>query len=103
MTSETERLTWKCPCGHSLMGSPDCPPFMCDTRYFGGESECTCPQCVNLQQDTCPDCKRPLAGILNDAEHNTGECGCETSRSLCWRRWTADGKCCKRSPYDQQP
>ncbi len=40
-----------------------------------------------------------MAGSSDEAAHNTGECGCEQSRSLCWRRWHPEEKCAESSVY----
>lgn len=45
--------------------------------------------------NVCEECKNPIATQADEAAHNTGECGCEESRSLCWKAW---GGC--ESPYD---
>jgi hypothetical protein len=52
--------------------------------------------------ETCPDCKRPLANEHDEGIHNTGECGCDEARSLCWRRWAKDNVCRPRSVYDPE-
>lgn len=46
----------------------------------------------------CPNCKRPVAVLFDEGVHNTGECGCDSSRALCWRSWNGN-VCCKESPY----
>ena len=56
-----------------------------------------CPAC-EAERPACPDCARPVADEHDEANHNTGECGCEASLALCWRRWN-DDVCCERSPY----
>lgn len=48
---------------------------------------------------TCPSCNRRLATTIDDGMHNTGECGCEEARSICWRRWN-NGTCLPLSLYD---
>jgi ribosomal protein L37AE/L43A len=48
----------------------------------------------------CPDCKRPVANLFDEGIHNTGECGCASSRALCWRSWNGN-KCIPLSPYDR--
>lgn len=47
----------------------------------------------------CSECQRPLATQHDEAWHNTGQCGCQTARSLCWFRWNGN-KCLPRSVYD---
>jgi len=47
----------------------------------------------------CPDCDREVATVHDEGIHNTGECGCEEARGLCWRTWNLD-VCCPLSPYD---
>lgn len=49
-------------------------------------------------RERCPNCGRTLAEANDEAIHNTGECGCAYSRTLCWRRWNGD-VCCLESPY----
>lgn len=61
--------------------------------YYGDCKECQTPR------ETCKDCQRPIANEHDEGIHNTGECGCEEARSLCWRHWN-DDRCCLRSPYD---
>lgn len=84
---------WKCACGHELVGDPSMPPFYC----VGGDA-CTCAQCKNDHHDTCGECGRPVAGVADEADHNTGACGCAKSKALCWRHWNQD-VCCVESPY----
>ena len=52
------------------------------------------------ERKTCPECKRPVANLFDEGIHNTGECGCTSSRSLCWRSWNGN-KCVPVSPYDR--
>lgn len=47
----------------------------------------------------CSECNRPVATSQDEGDHNTGECGCPTARSLCWRRWSGN-KCLEYSIYD---
>jgi hypothetical protein len=51
--------------------------------------------------ERCTDCNRRLPTPWDEAIHNTGECGCDSSRKLCWRKWN-NNKCCERSPYDPE-
>jgi len=57
-----------------------------------------CEECKKAREK-CPDCGREVANEHDEGIHNTGECGCETARSLCWRKWNKD-TCCDLSPYD---
>ena len=50
---------------------------------------------------SCSECQRPLATEHDEAWHNTGACGCEESRSLCWYKWNGN-KCLPRSFYDNR-
>lgn len=52
-------------------------------------------------RDICPDCKRPVANVDDEGDHNTGACGCKLARSICWRVWNGD-RCTERSPYDEE-
>jgi len=40
---------------------------------------------------TCPDCGRPRATEEDEGVHNTGECGCASARTLCWKDY--GGRC----------
>lgn len=91
-TIRVAEKTWKCACGHELIGDPSMQPFYCLAE------PCSCPQCRNTSYDICMDCDRPIAGVADEADHNTGECGCPKSRTLCWRLWN-DNVCCPQSPY----
>lgn len=51
-----------------------------------------------MAEGTCSDCGRTLATKEDEAGCNTGECGCEYARSLCWRTW--NGACLPVSIYD---
>jgi len=53
-------------------------------------------------REVCPDCKRELANEDDEGVHNTGECGCETARKLCWRRWHRNNECRRYSIYDPE-
>ncbi len=57
--------------------------------------ECRKPRAV------CPECKREVANEHDEGIHNTGACGCETARSLCWRTWNG-GHCIPYSVYDPE-
>lgn len=59
-----------------------------------------CAECA-VPHEECPDCGRPIANAHDEENHNTGECGCEECRSLCWRLWNRN-VCCERSPYDRR-
>lgn len=50
------------------------------------------------ESQLCLDCLRPLATTEDEGIHNTGACGCASSRTLCWRTWNND-VCCPQSPY----
>ena len=39
----------------------------------------------------CVHCGNPGASAEEEADHNTGDCGCPTTRALCWREWW--GRC----------
>jgi hypothetical protein len=56
-----------------------------------------CELCAQVR-DVCGDCGNPIAHQHDDENHNTGECGCVESRSLCWKTW---GACV--SPYAPPP
>lgn len=47
----------------------------------------------------CDACRRALATQHDESAHNTGDCGCDVSRALCWRAWNND-RCQQLSPYD---
>lgn len=47
----------------------------------------------------CDECGRRLADEEDEGIHNTGECGCDESRSLCWKVWNG-GYCLPLSIYD---
>lgn len=47
----------------------------------------------------CEECGRRRATEHDEAIHNTGECGCDESRSLCWFHWNG-GFCLPLSIYD---
>jgi len=51
-------------------------------------------------REVCPDCKREIANEQDEGIHNTGECGCEVARKLCWRKWHAKNECRQYSIYD---
>lgn len=53
-------------------------------------------------REICPECKREIANEHDEGIHNTGECGCETARKLCWQRWNPGGKCYEYSIYDPE-
>lgn len=59
-----------------------------------------CAEC-GATRETCPDCRRPIASEHDEGIHNTGECGCETARSLCWRTWNGN-VCAPLSPFDSK-
>lgn len=62
-----------------------------------------CEACAEVRK-TCPDCHREVANEHDEGIHNTGECGCEESRSLCWRVYNADEHgelCLPLSIYDK--
>jgi hypothetical protein len=42
------------------------------------------PRCAGM---TCEYCGKPGASQEDEGSHNTGECGCAKSKSLCWREW----------------
>jgi len=59
-----------------------------------------CKDCL-IPHETCSECGRPRANEHDEEIHNTGECGCEECRSLCWFRWNGN-KCLPRSIYDRK-
>lgn len=38
----------------------------------------------------CDQCGKPGASAQDEADHNTGDCHCTHSRTLCWREWWLD-------------
>lgn len=51
-------------------------------------------------RDMCLECHRDVANAHDEGVHNTGECGCEEARQLCWKTWN-ENKCRSLSPYDR--
>ena len=56
------------------------------------------PEGPPVEHKVCPDCRRLVATADDEGVHNTGACGCATSRELCWRAWNGN-KCVPESPY----
>jgi len=49
----------------------------------------------------CPECCRLRASVDDEAAHNTGECGCDEARSLCWWAWNGE-RCLPFSAFDPE-
>lgn len=57
-----------------------------------------CNDCLE-PREVCTFCHRPRANEHDEDIHNTGACGCDESRSLCWFLWNGY-KCLPLSIYD---
>jgi hypothetical protein len=56
---------------------------------------------MDTAEGYCPSCHRRLATEEDEGAHNTGECGCDVARSLCWFRWNGN-RCLPMSIYDSE-
>lgn len=55
----------------------------------------TCPELESCGQSSeycekriqCSGCGRPVANVMDEGIHNTGDCHCKSSEALCWHPW----------------